>query len=104
MRTDIRERRQGNRRTPAPTEAMSRCRVRAAGELAVIESSTSGARVEGQTRLWPGTHVDVHVTASQGRVLVRARVVRCAVWAVSADVVQYRGALAFGTPVHLPAV
>ena len=78
--------------------------MRAGRELAVIDVSAVGALVEGTTRLLPGTHVDVHVTAAQGRVLVRARVVRCAVWAVSADVVQYRGALAFNSPIDLHPV
>jgi hypothetical protein len=41
------------------------------------------------------------VTGAHGRVLVRARVVRCSVWTVTADVVTYRGALAFSTPVDL---
>ena len=61
-------------------------------------------RVEGAARLLPGTHVDVHVTSVQGRVLVRARVVRCAVWSVTADVITYCGALAFNAPVDLPPV
>jgi hypothetical protein len=76
-------------------------RLRLGRELSVIDVSTSGALVHGTTRLLPGTHVDVHVTASQGRILIRARVVRCAVWDVAADVVQYRGALAFNAPVEL---
>jgi hypothetical protein len=63
-----------------------------------------GALVEGETRLLPGTNVDVHVTAAQGRVLVRSRVVRCAVWSVSADVIQYRAALTFSTPVDVSPV
>jgi PilZ domain len=87
---------------PSPIDASSRVRLRAGRELAVINVSTTGALVEGTTRLLPGTHVDVHVTAAQGRVLVRARVVRCAVWTVTAEVIQYRGALAFTTPVDLP--
>ena len=70
----------------------------------MIDVSSSGALVHGTTRLLPGTHVDVHVTARQGRTLVRARVVRCAVWEVSADVVQYRGALSFTMPVDLQPI
>jgi hypothetical protein len=72
--------------------------------LAVVNVSTTGALVEGITRLLPGTHVEVHITAAQGRVLVRARVLRCAVWKVTPDVVVYRGALAFATDVDLPPI
>ena len=103
MPIEVGERRRGSRRTPGPTEALSRVRLRAGRELGVINVSITGALVEGATRLLPGTHVDVHVTSVQGRVLVRARVVRCAVWSVTADVVSYRGALAFNAPVDLPA-
>jgi hypothetical protein len=101
---EMRERRQGGRWTPNPLDALSRVKLRAGRELAVINMSITGALVEGTTRLLPGTHVDVHVTAAQGRVLVRARVVRCAVWTVTADVITYRAALAFNAPVDLPPV
>jgi hypothetical protein len=80
---------------------MSRVRLRLGKELSVLDVSTSGALVQGTTRLLPGTNVDLHVTATQGRVLIRARVVRCTVCDVTADAVQYRGALAFITPVDL---
>jgi hypothetical protein len=104
MPTDMVERRRTNRRVPVCTEASSRVRLRAGRELAVINVSPWGALVEGATRLLPGTNVDVHVTAAQGRVLVRARVIRCAVWTVGADVVVYRGALAFSAHVDLPPI
>lgn len=93
-----------SRLVPDPTHALSRVRLRAGRELTVINMSTAGALVEGSTRLLPGTNVDVHVTAAQGRVLVRARVLRCAVRAVTADVITYRGALAFNAPVDLSLV
>jgi hypothetical protein len=75
--------------------------LRAGRELAVINLSSLGMLAEGTTRLLPGTHVDVHVIAAQGRSLVRARVVRCAVSGVSADVIEYRSALAFSAQVDL---
>jgi PilZ domain-containing protein len=99
--TESDDRRRSARWVPGPTDALSRIRLRAGRELAVVNVSAGGALVEGTTRLLPGTHVEVHVTGAQGRVLVRARVVRCAVWTVTADVVTYRGALAFSAPVDL---
>ena len=104
MPTESGERRRATRWIPGPVEALSRVRLRTGGELVVINVSTTGALVEGTTRLLPGTHVDIHVTGAQGRVLVRARVIRCAVWAFTADVIQYRGALAFNAPVALPSI
>lgn len=101
MQTEQPDRRRAIRWIPAPTDPLSRVRLRLGRELSVLDVSTGGALVHGPTRLLPGTHVDVHVTASQGRTLVRARVVRCAVWDVTADVVLYRGALAFNAPVEL---
>jgi hypothetical protein len=104
MPTDMEERRRTNRWTPAASQALSRVRLRAGRELSVINVSPWGALVEGATRLLPGTNVDVHVTGVQGRVLVKARVIRCAVWAVTADAVVYQGALAFATQVDLPPI
>ena len=46
-------------------------------------------------RLLPGAHVDVHVITRNGRVLVRSRIMRAYICALSADTVRYRGALAF---------
>jgi hypothetical protein len=87
---------------PDRSEALSRVRLRAGRELAVINVSAGGVCVEGPSRLLPGTHIEVHITTVQGRILVRARVVRCTVCTVTADVITYRGALAFATPVDLP--
>jgi hypothetical protein len=89
------ERRRTSRRAPLPDEPISRIRLRTGRELAVVDLSSAGMLVEGRVRLLPGTHVDVHVTTRDGRVLVRSRVVRCHVAAVQADLVSYRGALAF---------
>jgi hypothetical protein len=101
MLTDLGERRRASRRVAMPTEAPSRARLRAGRELVVANLSSLGMLVEGTTRLLPGTHVDVHVTAAQGRCLVRARVVRSAVLSVSADVIAYRSALAFSVQIDL---
>ena len=89
------DRRAGTRRVPDPRHALSRVRLRAGRELDVIDLSPAGALLEGTTRLLPGTHVDVHVTSSRGRMLCRARVIRCVVWRLSAEEVRYRGAVAF---------
>jgi hypothetical protein len=102
--TDTGERRRNGRWTPSPVDALSRVRLRGGRELVVVNVSITGALVEGTARLLPGTHLDVHLTATQGRLLVRARVLRCAVYAMTADVITYRGALAFGEPVDLPPV
>lgn len=90
-----RERRRLPRRTPEPGETLSRVRLRGGRELVVNNISPNGALIEGESRLLPGTHVDVHVTTRRGRVLVRARVLRAAVWRVSADSVCYQAAIAF---------
>jgi hypothetical protein len=89
------ERRRAPRREPAADEPLSRARLRTGRELAVINVSNTGLLVEGATRLLPGTHVDVHVITRDGRVLVRSRVTRAWVCALQADLICYRGALAF---------
>jgi hypothetical protein len=70
-------------------------RLRAGRELAVLNISDGGVLVEGPARLHPAAHVDVHVVTREGRVLVRSRVVRAFISHLEADLVRYRGALAF---------
>lgn len=89
------ERRRGERRAPAAGEPLTGVRLRTGRELTVVDVSNTGMLVEGRARLLPGTHLDVHVTTADGRVLVRSRVVRARVSALRADLIQYRGALAF---------
>ena len=94
------ERRTAARRTPAPDETLTRLRLRTGRELAVVEIGDAGALVEGTARLLPGTHVEVHVVTREGRTLVRSRVTRAWVFAVAADILQYRAALVFDARVN----
>lgn len=89
------ERRHCPRRTPDEGEPLTRIRLRTGRDLTVIDVSDSGALVEGQTRLLPGTRVEVHIVGRAGRVLVRSRVVRAWVNSLDADGVKYRSGLAF---------
>lgn len=98
------ERRRTVRREPSAEEPLSRVRFRAGGEVSVVNVSNTGLLVEGVARLLPGTHVDVHVITRDGRVLVRSRVTRAYVSGLEADVVHYRGALAFDRVVDTGAI
>jgi hypothetical protein len=89
------EHRKAARRVPLGEEPLSRIRLRTGREMAVVDISNSGVLAEGHVRLLPGTHVDVHVVARDGRVLIRSRVVRCWITMLQADAVWYRAALAF---------
>jgi hypothetical protein len=89
------ERRKATRRSPADDEPLSRMRLRAGRELGVVNVSSSGALVDSAARLLPGTHVDVHIVTSEGRTLVRSRVIRAYVCQLEADAIRYRGAIAF---------
>jgi PilZ domain-containing protein len=89
------DRRQYPRRTPEAKELLARVRLRGGRELEVKNISAGGALLEGESRLLPGTHVDLHVTTRQGRVLVRARILRASVFRLTADSVGYRIALLF---------
>jgi len=93
--TDFVERRRLPRRAPDPGDTLARVRLRGGRELLVVDISGCGALLEGETRLLPGTHVDVHLTTRDGRVLVRARVMRARVVRLRADAVGYHAALAF---------
>jgi hypothetical protein len=90
-----RDRRQAPRRVPESGEPLITVRLRGGRALAVVDVSDAGVLVEGQARLLPGTHVEVHVVTAVGRLLVRTRVVRAFVCALHGDGLRYRGALAF---------
>jgi hypothetical protein len=94
------ERRRTARRLVAGDEPLSQIRLRAGRQLAVINISDSGLLAEGEMRLLPGTHVDVHLVTDDGRLLIRSRVVRAFVCHVSAATIRYRGALAFDRAVQ----
>lgn len=63
----------------------------------LVDLSECGALVESETRLLPGTCVEVHLlSAGLPAVHLRARVVRCAVSALPRGrAVQYRAGLSF---------
>jgi hypothetical protein len=100
MRSD---RRRTARRVPEAQDALARVRLRGGRELIVVDVSPGGAMVEGTARLLPGTHVDVHVTTRDGRVLARARVIRAFVCRVEPESIHYRAGLAFETAVDTTA-
>jgi hypothetical protein len=98
------ERRRTARRGPAPEEPLCHVRFRTGRDASVVNVSDWGLLVEGTGRLLPGTHIDVHVVTRDGRVLVRSRVTRAWVCALSADVIQYRSALAFDRVIDTSAI
>ena len=95
------DRRRTPRRVPDAANVLSRVRLRGGRELSVINISPDGALLEGETRLLPGTHIDVHVTTRDGRVLARARVVRASVFHLTSDSIRYRPALAFESAIEI---
>jgi len=97
------ERRSAVRRIPAQEEPLCGARLRAGRELSIVDISDTGALVEGAARLLPGTHVEVHVITREGRTLVRSRVTRAWVHALTADSLRYRAALAFERRVNTTA-
>ena len=98
------DRRRAARRVPSADEPLSQIRLRAGRELRVIDVSDTGLMSEGEMRLLPGTHVEVHLVTAEGRLLVRSRVIRVFVCHVSSSQVRYRGALAFDRAVQTTAV
>ena len=93
------ERRRWRRLRPVACGVTSHVRLRTGRDLLVRDMSSGGARVEGATRLLPGTHSEVHVIATTGRQLVRSRIVWARVLAV--DPLTYEAALLFDVEVGL---
>ncbi len=89
------DRRLAPRHRPVGDEPWSRVRLRDGRELTVVDASAGGLLVEGEVRLLPGTHLDLHLITMDGRLLVRTRILRAHVVRLAGDGVTYRGALAF---------
>lgn len=89
------ERRRSPRRVVAADEPLAAARLRTGAQLRIVDASSWGALAETTERLLPGRHLDVHVVAVEGRVLVRARVARAYVARLDANSLEYRAALAF---------
>jgi hypothetical protein len=83
---------------------VSQVRLRAGRQLDVVDVSDTGLLAQGDMRLLPGTHVDVHLVTAEGRLLIRSRVIRAFVCRVCRDRIEYRGAIAFERPVSTAAV
>jgi hypothetical protein len=75
--------------------AAMRAVLRPGRSVSLVNLSAGGALVESQRPLRPGSSVHLQVIASDRSIGVAARVLRCAVAAIDAEGVQYRGALMF---------
>ena len=93
--TPLHDRRRSPRRRPHGGEPLARLRLRTGREVLVVNVAACGVLVEAETRLLPGTNIDVHIVTPAGRATVRSRIVRAFVWRVSGDRIVYRGGLAF---------
>ncbi|MGH9411987.1 MAG: PilZ domain-containing protein [Vicinamibacterales bacterium] len=84
------------RREPRADARHMRARVGPGHHLVVIDMSAGGVLVEAARPLRPGSRIDLHLEDDDRRDLLRARVIRCTVAALSAETgVTYRAALSF---------
>lgn len=88
------ERRRDSRFSQHVIAAM-RAVLRPGRSVSLVNLSAGGALVESQRPLRPGSSVHLQVIAGDRAIGVAARVLRCAVAAIDAEGVQYRGALIF---------
>jgi hypothetical protein len=94
MADTIGERRAEPRLAAAALE-IERATLRPGCLVAVLDLSATGAQVQSERPLRPGSRIHVRIAARNWTLAVDAGVVRCSVWILQADVVIYRGALRF---------
>jgi len=82
-------------RLAAATLQIERATLRPGCLVAVLDLSATGAQVQSERPLRPGSRIHVRLAARNSSLAVAADVVRCSVWIVQADAVIYRGALRF---------
>ena len=94
-RDAVREQRRDQRMDSARLDAVS-ARIRPGHDVLIVNMSAGGALVESRHRLLPGACVELQVRDEKREPCrVKARVLRCAVSAVRADSLRFRGALVF---------
>ena len=89
------ERRRATRRTVAADEPLAQAKLRAGGQLVVLDASNWGVLTGTTARLLPGRHLDVHIVTPTGRTLVRCRVARVYVCRLQPAAIYYHAALTF---------
>ena len=104
------EERRGNPRHARPEDhRIVAARVRPGHDALVVDVSASGALIESNCRLLPGTKVELQLrqdgeadpkSGTRQSETVRGRVLRSTIWRLRSNAVCYRGAIAFDR--HLP--
>ena len=89
------EERRTEPRLAAAALQIERATLRPGCLVAVLDLSATGAQVQSERPLRPGSRIHVRIAARGGALAVAADVVRCSVWILQADTVIYRGALRF---------
>jgi hypothetical protein len=94
MGDPVEERRAGPRLAASALQ-IERVMLRPGCLVAVIDLSATGAQVQSERPLRPGSRIHVRIAARNSTLAVDAGVVRCSVWILQPDAVIYRGALQF---------
>lgn len=90
------DRRAHPRRARTSTRWCAAVLVRPGREACLLDISEGGALIEIGTPLRPGTHIQLQLSAHEGRLGIRGRVMRCYVASITGDAgVRYHGAIAF---------
>jgi hypothetical protein len=89
------EERRAQPRLAAAALQIERATLRPGCLVAVLDLSATGAQVQSERPLRPGSRIHVRLAARSSSLAIDAAVVRCSVWILQADVVIYRGALRF---------
>jgi hypothetical protein len=87
--------RRGTPRVPPQHHGIVSARVRPGHDVRVIDVGGGGALIEGPCRLLPGSSVELQLATTGRRIVMRGRILRCAVAALRATGVCYRGAIGF---------
>jgi hypothetical protein len=77
---------------------MARGRLRPGRPAQIVDVSAGGALIETESRLLPGTRVELQVGEPVALYKVKARILRCHVARLDRERIRYRGALAFEEP------
>jgi hypothetical protein len=78
-----------------PLSDLARGKLRPGRPAQIVDVSAGGALIETDTRLLPGTRVELQLGEPVALYKVKARILRCHVAVLERERVRYRGALMF---------
>ncbi len=90
--------RRRSHRVLAPAHGVRSARIRGGHDATIVNLATGGACLDTRRRLLPGARVELTFIRDEGTTLHDCRVLRCAIVALTMEMIAFRAAVQFARP------